>query len=76
MQIISLNRKTQNASKGIAIIVNAILFLVDFPDDTCEWFVTSIEVFAFLIILMISWNWRIKHLLHFYFKKLFKSSNF
>lgn len=57
----SFKRPSSHATNYLAIIINAFLFLVDFPSDTCEWVLTFVEVLAFLTILLASWNWQIKY---------------
>lgn len=76
MQIINFKRTSNTANNSAVIVINAIVFLVDFPGDTCEWLLKTIEVLAFFTLLMISWKWRVRPLLRFCFRKCFRPSNF
>lgn len=76
MQISSYKRELHYTTNSAVIVINIILFLADFPSDICEWLLTTVEVFSFLTIVLISWKWQIKQLLRYWLRKIFRFSNF
>lgn len=71
MKKINAKRKYDRARNMMAILINAAIFLVDFPNDLCDWVLKIVEWFACFNILMPSRKWRTLVMLQVHFYKSF-----
>jgi len=57
MKKFSLKIIYKRAAGIMAIVINAVLFVVAPPNDFGDWFLQIVEFIAFAEILMTSWKW-------------------